>query len=146
MEGLHFFRKASAEKEFLIDPESGYFIAQNFAHDPVGCLEELRIDMIKQDGIGCFDLVNGAIARIEELRDIISNENITVEDKLVSDITSTVYFSYEWATAVFTLLKLSSYSKSEVSEWILNRNDGLTLEDELIENGMKRALREVYEQ
>lgn len=146
MEGLPFFKKASAEKDVLIDPESGYFTAQNFVHDPVGFLEELRIDLVEQEGYQGFDLVNTAIAEIEEVRDVVSNESIQVENETVQAVLKSEYLSYDWAKAVFDLLMQASYSEHEISEWILNRNHGLSSDEELNERAMGRALKEVYDQ
>jgi len=45
-----FWKGESAEKKYLIDPESGYFRALEFARDPVSLLETYKLDHFDNGG------------------------------------------------------------------------------------------------
>lgn len=139
-----FWKGESAEKDFLIDPESGYFAAHTFAQNPVTYLETFRIDLLDNNADE-GEIGIQAIEKIREMCHVIINENITLADNKVAQLVQTEDLSLDWARQVFSLLKSAGYSKASVKTWLLLDEPFIHSDEEFNASRMlNQQLGEVY--
>ncbi len=134
----------SAEKDFLIDKESGYFEALEFSKTPVRYLADYRNNLIKE-GFATEDRCQQTLAMIAELEDIINNEGIAVENEQVRLMTKAEYNSKDWVSNTFGLLKAAGFTKDESMAWVILNDDELTPEELLIERTQRYFIQQIYE-
>lgn len=139
-----FWTGESAEKEFQIDRESGYFNAQKFASNPIEYLEGFKVAVLDE---GCEEDELGirAIEHIRELCHIMENESIPVANETVHALATAQDMSPEWARSAFAILKEAGYTKTCVKTWLLLDEPFATAHDEINEGRqLNTQLDEIY--
>lgn len=139
-----FWRGQSKEKEFLIDRESGYFRALDFANDPVSFLEEYKLHHL-DDGGSEEELGIQIVEYIREMCHVIQNENVPIIDKRISSLASAEDMSPEWAKIVFLFLKEAGYSKACIKTWLLLDEPFIGVDEEINNSrALNKQLEEIY--
>ena len=133
----------SAEKKFLIEPESGYFQAIHFAHDPVQHFINFR-QYLFDESFEEADWGVQAMAELSELEEIINNENIPIMDDRVAALHNMDYLTEEWALNAFSILKEAGFTKKQLTVFFESLPDELTPEEKFRERTALFYLNKIF--
>ncbi len=133
----------SKEKEYIIDPESGYFKAIAFASDSVAYCRDCIRTLI-DEGFEDDSLCQQVLADIMEIEEIISNEDIAVKDGRVRAMLELEYGSESWVRVTFTILKEAGLTQEQALAWVILDDPELTSEELLKERTVRYFIQDLY--
>lgn len=134
----------SAEKEYFIDPESGYYNALSFANDPVKYFSAYRQQLI-DDGFADSDICQQALAEMAELEDVIGSQDISSMDSRVREMLDVEYGSEAWVRTTFGILKAAGFTKDQALAWVILDDEELTSEELLKERKQRYFIQTLYD-
>ena len=133
----------SAERGLLIEPETGYFRAQQFGADPVAYFKNFKAELVSNE-FNDEEMGIQAMGEMQELEEIISNEDVPIPSERVKNMLTAEYHSQEWAEATFGILKEAGFTKEQLLLWLTVEDDELTPTEKLLERGLMYFLQEIY--